>query len=47
MKKFTVVASLVLGLSALAMADEFKGFVEDTACSTKAQMKNNAECAKK
>ena len=47
MKKFTVVASLVLGLSALAMADEFKGFVEDTACSTKAEMKNNADCAKK
>jgi hypothetical protein len=47
MKKFTVVASLVLGLSALAMADEFKGFVEDTACSTKAEMKDNAACAKK
>jgi hypothetical protein len=47
MKKFTVVASLLLGLSALAMADEFKGFVEDTACSTKAEMKNNADCAKK
>jgi hypothetical protein len=47
MKKFTVVASLVLGLSALAMAAEFKGFVEDTACSTKAEMKENADCAKK
>ncbi|HXE63546.1 MAG TPA: DUF5818 domain-containing protein [Bryobacteraceae bacterium] len=47
MKKFTVVASLVLGLSALAAAAEFKGFVEDTACSTKAQMKDNADCAKK
>jgi uncharacterized protein YdeI (BOF family) len=47
MKKFTVVASLVLGLSAMAMAAEFKGFVEDTNCSTKAEMKNNADCAKK
>ncbi len=47
MKKFTVVASLLLGLSALGMAAEFKGFVEDTACSTKAEMKNNADCAKK
>jgi len=47
MKKFTVVASLLLGLSALGMAEEFKGFVEDTACSTKAEMKNNADCAKK
>lgn len=47
MKKFTVLAALVLGLSALAMADEFKGFVEDTACSTKAEMKNDADCAKK
>jgi hypothetical protein len=47
MKKFTVLASLVLGLSAMAMAAEFKGFVEDTACSTKAEMKNNADCAKK
>jgi mannose-6-phosphate isomerase class I len=47
MKKFTVVASLVLGLSALAVAAEYKGFVEDTACSTKAEMKENADCAKK
>ena len=47
MKKFTVVAALLLGLSGLALADEFKGFVEDTACSTKAEMKNNADCAKK
>jgi len=27
MKKFTVVAALLLGLSGLALADEFKGFV--------------------
>ncbi len=47
MKKFTVLATLALGLSAMAMAAEFKGFVEDTACSTKAEMKADADCAKK
>jgi len=47
MKKFTTLAALVLGLSAMAMAADFTGFVEDTACSTKPAMKNEAECAKK
>jgi mannose-6-phosphate isomerase class I len=47
MKKLTTLAALVLGLSALAMAAEFKGFVEDTACSTKPAMKADADCAKK
>jgi hypothetical protein len=47
MKKLTVLGALALGLSTLAMAAEFKGFVEDTACSTKAEMKENADCAKK
>ena len=47
MKKFTTLAALVLGLSAMAMAADFTGFVEDTACSTKPAMKNDAECAKK
>jgi len=47
MKKFTVLAALTLGVSALAMAADFKGFVEDTACSTKAEMKADADCAKK
>jgi len=32
MKKFTTLAALVLGLSAMAMAADFTGFVEDTAC---------------
>jgi hypothetical protein len=27
------------------MAAEFKGFVEDTACSSKPGMKDNAQCA--
>ncbi len=47
MKKFTVVAALVFGLSALAMAAEFTGFVEDTNCASKPAMKDDAECAKK
>jgi len=47
MKKFTAVATLTLGLAALGMAAEFKGFVEDTNCSSKAGMKDNAQCAAK
>lgn len=47
MKKLTVLATLALGLSAVAMAAEFKGFVEDTSCSTKPAMKADADCAKK
>jgi uncharacterized protein DUF5818 len=47
MKKFIAVATLGLGLAAAVMAAEFKGFVEDTACSTKAGMKDNAACAAK
>ena len=47
MKRLTALAALVLGISAFAVAADFKGFVEDTACSTKAEMKNDAECAKK
>jgi Protein of unknown function (DUF5818) len=47
MKKLTVMATLALGLATLAMAADISGFVEDSACSTKAGMKNNAECAQK
>lgn len=47
MKKITVVGLMTLGLAAAAMAAEYKGFVEDTACSTKAEMKGDSECAKK
>lgn len=47
MKKFTAVATLALGLAAAGMAAEFKGFVEDKNCSSKAGMKDNAACAKK
>jgi hypothetical protein len=47
MKIFMTAALLVCGLAATGMAADFTGFVEDTACSTKAGMKNNAECAQK
>jgi hypothetical protein len=47
MKKFTAVAALAFGLAASGLAAEFKGFVEDTKCSTNPEMKNDAECAKK
>src|SRR3954466_1120445 len=47
MKIFTAFAALTLGLAVNGMAAEFKGFVEDTACSSKAGMKDNAACAEK
>jgi uncharacterized protein DUF5818 len=47
MKKFTAAAALVFGLAATGLAAEFKGFVEDTKCSTNPAMKDDADCAKK
>jgi hypothetical protein len=47
MKKLTVVAALVLGISTFALAADIKGFVEDTNCASKAGMKDDSECAKK
>jgi hypothetical protein len=47
MKKISAVALLTMGLSAVGMAAEFKGFVEDTKCSTMAAMKGDAACAQK
>ena len=47
MKKFTAVTLLATGLAASAMAAEFKGFVEDTKCSTMPGMKDDADCAQK
>jgi hypothetical protein len=46
MKKITAVALMTMGFAAFGMAAEFKGFVEDTSCSTKPGMKGNANCAK-
>ena len=47
MKTFTAATMLALGLAATGMAADFKGFVEDTSCSTKPGMKDDAECAAK
>jgi len=47
MKTITAIAALTLGLAVSGMAAEFKGFVEDTACASKAGMKDNAACAQK
>jgi hypothetical protein len=47
MKTFAATALLTLGLAAAGMAADFSGFIEDTACSTKPGMKNDAECAQK
>jgi hypothetical protein len=38
---------MTFGLAAAGMAAEYKGFVEDTACSTKPEMKGDAACAQK
>jgi hypothetical protein len=47
MRKLTAVAALTFGLAAVGLAAEFKGFVEDTKCSTNPAMKDDAECAQK
>jgi hypothetical protein len=47
MKKVTVLATLALSLAGASLAAEFKGFVEDTMCAGKPEMKNDAECAQK
>jgi hypothetical protein len=47
MKAFTAATMLALGLAATGMAADFKGFVEDTSCSTKPGMKDDADCAAK
>jgi hypothetical protein len=45
--KITVFALLTMGIAGSAMAAEFKGFVEDTACSKMPEMKGDAACAQK
>src|ERR1700722_16014424 len=47
MKTFIAVGTLALGLAASVLAAEFKGFVEDTKCSTNPAMKNDSDCAQK
>jgi len=47
MKTLTVVSALAIGLAANGLAAQFKGFVEDTKCSTMPGMKDDADCAKK
>src|SRR5580700_10501775 len=47
MKKISTVVLMTMGLAASGLAAEFKGFVEDTACSTKPEMKGDAACAQK
>jgi hypothetical protein len=47
MKKTTVLAALALGLAGSMLAADFKGFVEDTMCAGKPEMKNDSECAQK
>ena len=46
MKTLTVVSALAIGLAANGLAAQFKGFVEDTKCSTMPGMKDDADCAK-
>ena len=45
MKKSILALALVAGFSTVAMAAEFKGYIIDETCSTKAAMKGNVECA--
>jgi hypothetical protein len=45
MKKAILAFALVAGLSTVAMAAEFKGYIIDEKCSSKAGMKGNVDCA--
>jgi hypothetical protein len=45
MKKAILAFALVAGFSTVAMAAEFKGYIIDEKCSTKAGMKGNVDCA--
>jgi hypothetical protein len=47
MKTIGAIALLTMGLAASALAAEYKGFVEDTKCSTNPAMKGDADCAQK
>ena len=45
MQKAILAFALVAGLSSVAMAAEFKGYIIDEKCSAKAAMKGNVDCA--
>jgi hypothetical protein len=47
MKMIFSICVVVLCFSASAFADEFKGFVADSMCASKASMKGDADCAKR
>ena len=47
MKKLSTVVLMTMGLSAIGMAAEYKGFVEDQACANKPEMKGDSACAQK
>lgn len=47
MNKAFLVFAMAAGLSTSAMAAEYKGYIIDEKCSTKAAMKGNVDCANK
>ena len=47
MNKSILMLALVAGLSNLAMAAEFKGYIIDEKCSTNPKMKGDVACATK
>jgi len=47
MKTIAVLALMTTGFAGSVMAKEYKGFVEDTACANKPEMKGDAACAQK
>jgi hypothetical protein len=47
MSKSILMLALAAGLSNIALAAEFKGFIIDEKCSTNPKMRGNVECATK
>lgn len=47
MNKAILAFALAAGLSTVAMAAEFKGYIIDQKCSTNAAMKGDVDCANK
>ncbi len=47
MKRISTVVLMTVGLAAVGLAAEYKGFVEDQACVGKPEMKDDSDCAKK